>query len=62
MFKGIKGIGKYRDENISKQEFYTVLISVEFNIDFKTLEMILDTFTSDHEGKISYVDFIQKYE
>lgn len=45
VFKNIKGLGKYKDENLAAEEFYGVFRSIEFSIELPHLRQILETFS-----------------
>ena len=47
---------------MTAEEFYAVLLSVEYKIDMAQLLHILETFEHDNEGKVSYLDFIREYK
>ena len=38
IFENIKGLGKYRDENLSLEEYFTLFQSVEFIIEKEDLK------------------------
>jgi Ca2+-binding EF-hand superfamily protein len=62
IFLNIKGLGKYKDENLAPEEFYAVFLSVDFKVDKNQLWDILDTMSKDSEGKVSYIDFSNDYK
>lgn len=57
-FDTMPGLDKYHDENLSLDEYIILFISCDFKVEDAYVRSVLNTFTLNEEGKLSYKDFI----